>query len=227
MRKKLLLASVSLITLIGLAACNKLDIIGDYSVKSFDSMISAADGIVTGDSELGGWSLEAPDGTARFVWSQDFNRTATNDVFIEVDAQPFINAGLDTSKLPAGMQVGDKIVVGTELGNDALTYKDEITPLASYKYILELYRDTITYHSAMDHYGVDLTNGNVFEWAKNTATNDKDIVFVLNPQPFIDAGIDPAKVEGWVFTKVETMDETGKKFEVDKLLKPFDLDGKQ
>jgi F420-0:gamma-glutamyl ligase len=66
----------------------------------------------------------------------------------------------------------------------------------------------------------------MFEWAKDMTTNDKDIVFVLNPEVFINAGVDASNVEGWVFAKVETMDESGKKIEVDKFLKPFDLDGK-
>lgn len=42
-------------------------------------------------------------------------------------------------------------------------------------------------------------------------------------QLFIDAGIDPGKVEGWAFAKIPVMDEQGKEIEVDKLLKPFDL----
>jgi hypothetical protein len=47
-------------------------------------------------------------------------------------------------------------------------------------------------------------------------------VFVLNPEPLIAAGVDPQKVEGWAFAKVEVhMD--GKPTEVDKFLKPFDL----
>ena len=44
--------------------------------------------------------------------------------------------------------------------------------------------------------------------------NDKDIVFVLNPQPFIKAGVDPNKIDGWIYAKV------GEDY---KLLKPFDL----
>lgn len=36
---------------------------------------------------------------------------------------------------------------------------------------------------------------------------------------------DPNAVDGWVFAKVETMDENGKKVQLDKFLKPFDLDG--
>jgi hypothetical protein len=76
---------------------------------------------------------------------------------------------------------------------------------------------------AMDHYGVNLGGGNLFEWAKDLAANDKDIVFVLDPAPLIAAGADPARVAGWTFAKVTVDDENGKPLEVDKLLKPFDL----
>jgi hypothetical protein len=55
------------------------------------------------------------------------------------------------------------------------------------------------------------------------AANDKDIVFVLNPEPFINAGLDPARIDGWVFAKVTVDDANGKPVEVDKILKPFDL----
>jgi hypothetical protein len=75
----------------------------------------------------------------------------------------------------------------------------------------------------MDHYGISLGNGNMFEWAKDMTTNDKDIVFVLNPDPFITAGLDPNRVEGWVYAKVTVDDENGKPIQVDRLLKPFNL----
>lgn len=225
MMKKFILITFSLVAVIGLTACGKLDVVRDYSINSFDAVLSAMGDKVTEDTEFGGWSLEAPDGTARFLWSKDFSKTTANDVELIVDAQPFIDAGLDTSKLPEGMLVGDKIVVGTELGNDALTYSGDITPLASYEQIIYLYRDNLKYHAALDHYGIALSNGNTFEWAKDMKANDKDIVFVLNPETFINAGVDPSKVDGWVFAKVSMMDDRGKKIQVDKFLKPFDLDG--
>jgi hypothetical protein len=81
----------------------------------------------------------------------------------------------------------------------------------------------IGYHGAADHFGVNLGGGNLFEWAKDMSKNDKDIVCVLNPQPFIDAGVDPAMVEGWLFAKVAVEDEKGRPVEVDKFLKPFDI----
>jgi hypothetical protein len=53
--------------------------------------------------------------------------------------------------------------------------------------------------------------------------NDKDIVFVVDPKILIDAGVDPAKVEGWVYDKVPLEDARGRKFEAEKFLRPFDL----
>ncbi len=226
MYKKLLLMSLSIFTILGLTACNKLDVIGVKSVDSFEAVVEKMGDKVTADSEFGGWSLEAPDGGARLLWSSDYSKTTDEDVLLEIDAKPFLKAGLDVTKLPEGMYVEDKIIVGTKLGNDAINYEGDVTPLSSYEKIVDLYRNNITYHTSLDHYGIDLSNGNMFEWAKDMTTNDKDIVFVLNPEVFINAGADPNKIEGWIFAKVETMDKNMKKIEVDKLLKPFDLDGK-
>lgn len=223
MKKKLLLTVFLVLTLMGLTACNKLDVIGDKSITSFEAVLNAEGDKVTEDTEFGGWFLEAPDKTARFVWSKDYSKTTVFDIKLETDAQPFIDAGLDTSKLPEGMLSGDKIVVGINMGEDVLT--DSSTALESYQQIVKLYRDNLKYHATLDHFGINLSNGNMFEWAKDMTTNDKDIVFVLNPQVFLDAGVNPDNVKGWVFAKVETMDGHGKKIKVDKFLKPFELDG--
>ena len=75
----------------------------------------------------------------------------------------------------------------------------------------------------LDHYGIDLSGGNKFEWAKDTGKNDKDIVFVVDPQILIDAGVSPEKIEGWTYATVEMLDDRGKKIEVQKFLKAFDL----
>lgn len=227
MIKRILLTAFVAIALLGLTACNKLDVIGNKSVESFEELINAANGLIKQDTEFGAWSLEAPDGKARFLWSRDFSKTTDYDILLEVDAYPFIAAGLDSDKLPEGMLAGDKLILGTELGTTALSYEGEESATEAYKQIVNLYRSNITYHSAMDHFGVDMGNGNMFEFAKDMSENDKDIVFVLNPQMLVDAGVDPDKVEGWTFAKVETIDMKGKMVELDKFLKAYDLDGKQ
>ena len=79
---------------------------------------------------------------------------------IELDATPFLNAGLDVSKLPEGTVVDKKIILGTNLGNDKITYDGDVTPEASFNKIVELYRSSIGYHEKLDHYNVDLGGGN-------------------------------------------------------------------
>ena len=222
MKKKSILIPVLLVATVIFAGCtSQLDVVADKSISSFESVINELP--IEADSEDSSWILTAPDNSAKFLWSKDFSSTTDYDVKLELDSQPFINAGLDISKLPEGAINGDKIILGTDLSDEKSTYTGEATPLDSYKKIVEKSRDNIGYHAALDHYGIDLENGNMFEWAKDISTNDKDIVFVLNPQMFIDAGVNPQEVEGWVFAKVETMDKDGKKIEVDKFLKPFDL----
>jgi len=216
----------ALITLLAITAisCSKLDVVGNDSVRSFNDLLQSAPQLVSQDEANKGWSLAAPDGGARFIWSKDFSESPLYDVMLEFDAAPFIAAGLDPSKLPGYFIFQDgMLIAGTKLGNDKLSYNGEITPLASYEQIVKLKRASIGYHGQFDHYGISLGNGNMFEWAKNLATNDKDIVFVLDPAPFIAAGTAPAAIEGWAFAKVTVDDENGKPIQVDKILKPFDL----
>jgi hypothetical protein len=199
-------------------------VVGTESVKSFDQVLRQIPQSVAPDEINGGWSLSAPDDTARFIWSKNYVESPLHDVMLEFDAAPFIAAGLDPEKLPENFAFYEgMIMVGTKLGQETLRYSGEVTPLASYEQIVKLKRSSIGYHGALDHYGVNLGDGNLFEWAKDMSTNDKDIVFVLNPEPFIIAGLDPARIDGWVFTKVTVDDANGKPVEVDKILKPFNL----
>jgi hypothetical protein len=217
-----LLAVIIVIAVIFLLPKN-LDVVGKESVTSFKAVLAAVEDKVAPDDLNGGWSLTAPDGSIRFIWSKDYSKSPVYDVMLEMDAQPFLDAGLDTSKLPESISFYDgKLMVGTKLGKDELKYSGEATPLTAYEQIVSKYRDSIGYHAALDHYNVNVGNGNLFEWAKDMGKNDKDIVFVLNPEPFIAAGVDPNAVAGWVYAKVP-VDVAGKKTEVDKLLKPFDL----
>ncbi|MDR3335809.1 MAG: hypothetical protein LBT16_01270 [Treponema sp.] len=205
-------------------SCGNLDVVGKDSVNSFDKVLKAAPEAIRPDEMNAGWSFSAPDNEARFIWSRNFAESPVHDVMLEINAAPFIAAGLNAEKLPDAIAVYDgKIMVGTKLGEEVLKYSGEATPLASYEQIVKLKRSAIGYHGALDHYGVNLSGGNLFEWAKDMGTNDKDIVFVLNPEPFINAGVDPGNIEGWVFAKVTVDDANGKPVEVDKLLKPFNL----
>ena len=213
----------------------KLDVVGKESIPSFEAMLKAVEGKVKADEMVSGWWLVSPDSQAAFFWSWDYSKSGMHDVMLDIDAQPFLDAGLDPDKLPrpeyivyeggamGGSGIAEKLImVGAKLGTDELKYDGAPTPLAAYERLVDRYPGRIGYHIALDHYGVDLGGGNMFEWAKDLSQNDKDIVFVLDPQPLIAAGVNPESVEGWLFAKVPVM-SGGKKVEVDKFLKPFDL----
>lgn len=223
MKKKIFIITLSLLLVLSLAACADTDVVGSESVDSFEKVLGAMENNVAEDEMNGGWALTSTDGSERFIWSKDYSTGTPHDIMLEFDAQPFIDAGLDVTKLPAGILIEDKIMVGSNLGDEELAYDGDATPLASYEKIVELYRERVKYHADLDHYGVDVGDGNMFEWAKDMGTNDKDIVFVVDPKMFTDAGVDPAKVEGWIFAKVKVMDEDGRPMEVDKFLKPFSI----
>jgi hypothetical protein len=227
MRKTILPFTFALVLSAAAVSCGKfasLDVVGKDSINSFDKVLKQAPQLLGLDEINGGWSLAAPDNSARFIWSRDYAESPLYDVMIEFDAAPFISAGLDPERLPENFACYEgKIMAGTKLGTERLKYPGEITPLASYEQIVKLKRTAIGYHLALDHYGVNLGGGNLFEWAKDMAVNDKDMVFVLNPEPFINAGVDPDAIEGWAFAKVTVDDENGKPIQVDKFLKPFNL----
>lgn len=229
--KKSVVVVAGIAVMVFISACSALDIVGRESISSFDEVLKVIPDNVTVDEKNGGWSLEAPDGSVRFIWSEDYSKSPLYDVMLEIDAKPFVDAGLDTSRLPDNYTIDEEmLIVGAKLGDDVLTYDGNPTSLKAYEQIVEKYRGYINFHTSLDHFGVMLGDGNMFEWAKDMEINgmmkenqDKDIVFVLNPDPLIAAGVDPEKVEGWVFAEVMVMDEKGKEREVDKFLKPFDL----
>jgi hypothetical protein len=222
---KTIINLTALFALLAITACSKLDVVGNDSVRAFNDLLQNAPQLVSEDRANNGWAIAAPSGGVRFIWSKNFAESPTFDVMLEFEAAPFIAAGLDPSRLPDNFILLDDMyfAVGTKLGNEQLQYNGEVTPLDSYEQIVRLKRGSIGYHMQMDHYGINLGNGNMFEWAKNLATNNKDIVFALEPAPFIAAGTDPTKIEGWAFAKVTVDNANGKPVQVDKILSFFDL----
>ncbi|MDK2968035.1 hypothetical protein [Lacrimispora sp.] len=211
------------------SAGGTFDVVGKRSIQSFEQVLKAIPEQVSQESEGKDFTLTAPDGSVRFIWNSANNSDSRFDVMLQADAAPFVAAGLDTGKLPEEYDVsGDFITAGLKLDNSS-SVKEGKSALDAYESMVYNDRSLINYHMDMDHFGVKLGGGNMFEWAKNMKTSaatgkdqDKDIVFVLNPEPFIAAGVNPEKVEGWVFAPVPVM-ENGKKTEVLKFLKPFNI----
>lgn len=193
----------------------------DASIVSFGDMTNYVNFQLDDVNKF--YNLTSPDNQVVFSISADIASTTPYDYKMVIDATPFINAGLDTALLPEGVFVDNKIVFGYDLGSEGVSVQDVVP---AFEAIFNIDPTLVGYHAALDHYGLSFGNGNVFEWAKDFTTNDKDIVFVLNPQTFADAGVDVQTIEGWIFAKVEVMGADGKMVEVEKLLKPFEINGK-
>jgi hypothetical protein len=215
------------------SGCGATDVVGRVANTSFRAVVEASGGRVAPSEEGAAWALASPEGD-RLLVSSDFSKSspatgsATSDIGFEFDAGPFLTAGFDIDKLPPveGIRYelqGGKLTLHFELGGEAFVPEAKKSMEAAFAEIVRTQRTRIGYHEQLDHYGIKLGDGNMFEWAKDLQKNDKDIVWVLNPGPFIAAGADPSKIQGWVFAKVEMKDDAGKTILVDKLLKPFDL----
>lgn len=210
------LAAVSVLSAaVLIAGCAGADVVLKEAPKSLQSLLQAYPAVLSDTSSTDGYRTVAGDATVELRISDDFSAADRADAQLVTDLKPFTDAGLDATSLPDGWTVnGDRLVISTDFGNGSGA-KDSF--VSSVFDAVATKRDLLTYHTELDHFGLVLTAGK-FEWAKNYATNDKDLVYVLRAQPFVDLGVDVGNVSGWVF---KTMKEGGK--DVDFLLKPFDL----
>jgi hypothetical protein len=218
---------ISILVIIPVAAnAISFDLVAKVAVTSFDALTKAIPNKVAYDNTKGGWAITGLDGKERIILSKDFS-VDTPNVTVEYDAAPFIKAGLNVAKLPSDQYSYDaatgKITMPYRYGKDKFPVSAKKSVLETFKQLIKTHRDLIGYHEKLDHYGIALGNGNMFEWAKDMSTNDKDMVFVLNPGPFISAGVDPGKITEWVFAKVPLKDKDGKPIVLDKFLKPFNV----
>jgi hypothetical protein len=190
-----------------------LDVVQTDAVRAFGEVITAFPAV---EYEPSRWRVDAPDGGATMAFDN-------GSMTLLVDAAPFIAAGADMSMIEnSGTHNLNEEITSIWFdtpGFDMLNENVQATALEQFKEDVAYSRQYLAYHGAMDHYNIDFGDGNMFEWAKDMATNDKDIVFALNPQPFIDAGADVNNIEGWTFATVPTDDG-----EADKLIKAFDAE---
>jgi hypothetical protein len=220
---------------LGAAGCSGTDVVAKVANISFKAVADASSGRVKWSEEDQAWTLASPAGD-EVSFSADFSRNNSAggvdfdkpDVEFSFDAAPFLAAGLDIAKLSKAPGIKYELEDGRfmyhfELGSDKFSPDAPKSLEATFAEIVRTERARIGYHEKLDHYGIKLGNGNMLEWAKDLSTNDKDLVFVLDPAPFVAAGVDPAKIQGWTFAKVETKDDSGKAVTVDKLLRPYDL----
>ena len=217
-----LAAVLAVVMLSAFTITGSMDIIGRWSVPAFEAVIDAMQGNVSEEPVYGGWAINAPDSSAKFIFRSITAVKEGYDLTFVLDAAPFVAAGADFGKLPGASVLEGKVYLGRDLA-DAIDGNDAVRPSGAYKAILSANRSVIKYHAEMGHFGISLGEGNMFEWAKDPASNELDIVFVLNPEPFKEAGADIHSIEGWTLAKITVMDEKGRMVPVDKLVKSVDL----
>lgn len=225
---------LSLLVLLGMllasififSGCEAADVVAKVSLTSFDALVKAVPAPVIFDSEKGGWVINGMDGKERIILSTDFSSDHP-DIVLELDAAPFLNAGLDASKLPGNQYRYDaatgKIEMAFEYGAEKFGPETEKSALDAFRKIVKAHRNIIGYHEEGDHYKIDLGNGNSFAWAKELSTNKTDMAFILNPKPWVDAGVDTAQLKEWAFIKMPVIDKEGKPAKVDVFIKGFNV----
>lgn len=215
MKRTMLPALALILAAAVLSGCAGTDVVLKYAPGSLDAVTDADPDLLGGGGGDGYFALTA-DGVTRLRVSRDFRASGQEDVLLETPIQPFLDAGLDPSALGAGYAVEGPTLVLTG------DYGDGTGATASFREALfqavSADRKNLTYHQALDHYGVKLPRG-TFEWAKDPSKNDKDLVFILAAQPLADLGADVENVAGWAFMTVREPDGS----DVDILAKPYDV----
>jgi hypothetical protein len=216
--------------LISISGCKNLDIVAKDSVDSFSYVLETLSQKVevNNDSDKF-WTLKVPDNSASLYWKKDLNDSSEDyDIYIVTSLAPFIDAGLDRNKFIQNKTDNIKVennnlIIGINIPVKINANIEAKSPIDSFKNLVLQIPAKIGWHAALNHYGLDLGYGFLFEWAKDIVENDKDIVFVLDPEIFIKSGVNEQKVKGWVFGEVTIDDEKGKPIKVNKFLKPFNL----
>jgi len=218
--KKIMAVSALVISLAVLtAACSGADVVRKYRPGSFTKIVAAYPDLVTDTTKTDHYFSLTVDGQTMLKISHDYSLTGANDIMIVTPLKPFTDAGLDPAKLGDGYAVsGDMFELTADYGNGT-GMKDTVTDSLFDSVTHD--RSVLTYHTALDHYGIKLTNGK-FEYAKDYTNNDKDIVFVLAADPLKAVGVDVQNVSGWVFKTMQNEDGSS----IDVLLKPYDLPAK-
>jgi hypothetical protein len=188
---------IVLAALVLLASCAAIDVVGADAVRALGDVLDVLP--AREDTSGGGWTLAADDFAAVGL--------AFDILIVYIDPAPFIAAGLDVTAIsPLPNEIVSTLGISFRTPSyDMLNINVPKTPLEAFEKGVKANRKSVGYHSEMDHYNLDFGDGNMLEWAKDLASNDKDLVFVLNAEPLIAAGVDPNAVEGWSYDAEENM----------------------
>lgn len=166
--------------------------------------------------ELSHWGLILENGDG-FEWITDSSLNEA-DVAMVLNANEFIEAGLDVDKLTgwlfkkAEMGMPARIIRPYDLSDQANGPEGEDTANDAFIRLINAFPNQIMFHTEMSHYQFVMDEV-IFEWTTDLSMGDADLAFVLDSAPFVAAGLDVEQLiaKGWIL-------EDG------KLIKPVALD---
>jgi len=198
-----------------LTGCAALDVILRDSPAALDGILGANPALVASPTDSEPYFTLSVDGETALLVSGDYAQNA-EDLLIRTPLAPFVSAGLDPAALGAGYRAdGAYLYLTADFGGGTGAKSGIIAALME---SAAADRAALSYHAALDHYGIQLPAGK-FEWAKDFTDNDKDLVFVLFAAPLAGLGVDVENIEGWMFMTME--DDAG--MDLDVLVKPYSL----
>lgn len=229
--KRVLTVALSTVLVLSLAACGNKDVeetVTDKGVNAFNEIVKTYPDKKGFHDALQHWGFEMESGE-KLEWSKDMSANKA-DFAMVVKAEPLINAGLDVGKLDKNVWIFEEAGKNT-MGMEQpavliLPYDISDTKLASknsndsMKALLEADSDNLIYHEDKQHYVLNLGGTNEAIWTEELGLNDSDMIFVLDAEPLIAAGLDIDKLEGsgWTFKKASEADKTP-----DQIIKTYDL----
>ncbi|NTW72006.1 MAG: hypothetical protein HGA49_07185 [Eubacteriaceae bacterium] len=232
---KIAAVAVSTVLVLSFAGCTRT-ITGD---KTADEGLSAFNEIVRTYPEKKGfhealqhWGFELPTGE-KFEWSKDMSANKA-DLAMVMLADPLVEAGLDISKLdknewlyePAGtnemgVDLPNRLIKPYNVSDQKQTSNGSED---SFRRLLKADASMITYHGEQQHYALKLGDGAEVRWTKILGLNEADMIFILDAESLVNAGLDITKLEGsgWVF-KEASEDDMGSGPSPDQIVRIYEL----
>ena len=233
--KKMVTILVFSALVVSLAGCSRT-ITGnqesDNALDAFNEIVAAYPENKGFHKALQHWGFTLPSGE-KFEWSKDMSANVADFAMVML-ADPLVDAGLDVTKLdenewlyePAG-----KDDMGEELPNRLIkpynvSDKKQTSNGSedSMRRLLKVDTNIVKYHEDQKHFALKLGEGNAVQWTEELGVNDEDMIFVLNAEPLIEAGLDVNKLEGsgWIFREASE-DNMGMGANPDQIVKTYDI----
>ncbi len=221
--KKFGLRILPLIALvIAMAGCNRTitgDVQADKALEAFNDTVKQNPDRKGFHEALQHWGFVLTAGD-KFEWSKD---TSANEIdfAMVMTAEPFLNSGLDISKLDGsgyvfsrakqenGKPVPDLLIHPFNVSDKKETSQGSEDAM---RRLLKQEPSLVGYLGEQQCYRLMLGGGFEVQWAEKPGLDSADMTFIIEADPLTAAGVDISKMKesGWVFEEADDGSDTGK-----------------